>query len=148
VGYFSFIDTDMVRGGDSHPALGRFRSEAGWPFNKTYPLSQAGKGIADGIEGRRRWVVVPSWGRALLVLRTAIAPLLDKASHDTAAEADAVFMKDVEERGAAAASSPVGAGGTAAAGAADETPRGGEADRAAEAEPAADSEPAREPAAS
>jgi NAD(P)-dependent dehydrogenase (short-subunit alcohol dehydrogenase family) len=148
VGYFSFIDTDMVRGGDSHPALGRFRSEAGWPFNKTYPLSQAGKGIADGIEGRRRWVVVPSWGRALLVLRTAIAPLLDKASRDTAAEADAVFMKDVEERGAAAASSPVGAGGTAAAGAADETPRGGEADRAAEAEPAADSEPAREPAAS
>jgi short-subunit dehydrogenase len=148
VGYFSFIDTDMVRGGDSHPALGRFRSEAGWPFNKTYPLSQAGKGIADGIEGRRRWVVVPSWGRALLVLRTAIAPLLDKASRDTAAEADAVFMKDVEERGAAAASSPVGAGGTAAAGATDETPRGGEADRAAEAEPAADEEPAPEPAAS
>jgi hypothetical protein len=82
------------------------------------------------------------------VLRTAIAPLLDKASRDTAAEADAVFMKDVEERGAAAASSPVGAGGTAAAGATDETPRGGEADRAAEAEPAADEEPAPEPAAS
>ena len=64
----------------------------------------AGKGIADGIEERRRWVVVPSWGRALLVLRTALAPLLDRASYDTAAEADAVFMKDVEERGAAAAS--------------------------------------------
>ena len=25
VGYFAFIDTDMVRGGDAHPALGRFR---------------------------------------------------------------------------------------------------------------------------
>ena len=78
----------------------------------------------------------PSWGRALLVLRTALAPLLDRASYDTAAEADAVFMKDVEERGAAAASSPVGAGRNGRGGSRDETPRGGEADRAAEAEPA------------
>src|SRR5829696_26368 len=145
VGYFSFIDTDMVRGADAHPAIGHLRKEAPWPFSRTYPLSQAGKGIADGIEQRRRWVVVPAWGRALLVLRTALAPLLDRASYDMAAEADAAFMKDVEERGAAAASSPVGAGGAAAADAADETPRGGQADNAANAEP--DAEPEREPAA-
>jgi NAD(P)-dependent dehydrogenase (short-subunit alcohol dehydrogenase family) len=142
VGYFSFIDTDMVRGADAHPALGRFREEAGWPFNKTYPLSSAGRAIADGIEQRRRWVVVPPWGRALLVLRTALAPLLDRASYDTAAEADAVFMKDVEDRGAQAASSPVGPGGAAARKAAPETPRGGEADRIERA-----AEPEREPAA-
>jgi NAD(P)-dependent dehydrogenase (short-subunit alcohol dehydrogenase family) len=142
VGYFSFIDTDMVRGSDAHPALGRFREEAGWPFNKTYPLSSAGRAIADGIEQRLRWVVVPPWGRALLVLRTALAPLLDRASYDTAAEADAVFMKDVEERGAQAASSPVGPGGAAARKAAPETPRGGEADRIEGA-----AEPEREPAA-
>ena len=49
-------------------------------------------------------------------------------------------MKDVEERGAEAASGPVGPGGQAARKAAPETPRGGEADAAAEAE--------REPAAS
>jgi NAD(P)-dependent dehydrogenase (short-subunit alcohol dehydrogenase family) len=145
VGYFSFIDTDMVRGGDAHPALGRFREEAGWPFNKTYPLSSAGRAIADGIERRRRWVVVPPWGRALLVLRTALAPLLDRASYDTAAEADLEFMKDVEERGAQAASSPVGPGGAAARKAAPETPRGGEADTASEADSAAEAE--REPAA-
>src|SRR5215217_5943061 len=95
VGYFSFIDTDMVRGADAHPSIGHFRKDAPWPFSKTYPLSQAGQAIADGIEQRRRWVVVPRWGRALLVLRTAVAPLLDKASYDTAAEADALFMKDV-----------------------------------------------------
>jgi NAD(P)-dependent dehydrogenase (short-subunit alcohol dehydrogenase family) len=129
VGYFAFIDTDMVRGGDAHPAIGHFRKEAGWPLSKTYPLSQAGQSIADGIENRRRWVVVPPWGRALLVLRTALAPLLDRASADTAAEADALFMRDVEERGMQTASSPVGAGGAAARKAAPETPRGGEADR-------------------
>jgi NAD(P)-dependent dehydrogenase (short-subunit alcohol dehydrogenase family) len=143
VGYFSFIDTDMVRGGDAHPAIGHLRKEAPWPFSKTYPLSSAGQAIADGIEQRRRWVVVPPWGRALLVLRTALAPLIDRASYDTAAEADALFMKDVEERGMQAASSPVGMGGAAAANAADEIPRGGEADRAGQAEP----EPEREPAA-
>jgi NAD(P)-dependent dehydrogenase (short-subunit alcohol dehydrogenase family) len=114
VGYFHFIDTDMVRSGDEHPALGRFRKEAGWPVSRTYPLSQAGQAIADGIEKRKRWVVVPGWARALLVLRTAVAPLIEKRSAETAAEADALFMRDVEERGAVAASHPVGPGGQAA----------------------------------
>jgi NAD(P)-dependent dehydrogenase (short-subunit alcohol dehydrogenase family) len=141
VGYFHFIDTDMVRGGDEHPALGRFRKEAGWPVSRTYSLHQAGQAIAEGIENRKRWVVVPSWARALLVLRTAIAPLLEKRAADTASEADALFMKDVEERGAEAASGPVGPGGRAARRVAPEIPRGGEAEAAAEAEPE------REPAA-
>jgi NAD(P)-dependent dehydrogenase (short-subunit alcohol dehydrogenase family) len=128
VGYFSFIDTDMVRGGDAHASLGGLRAQAGWPVNKTYPLSGAGRVIADGIEGRRRWVVYPSWGRALLVLRTAIAPLLERGSRSTAEQADALFLQDVADRGAAAASGPVGVGGQAARTAAPEIPRGGEAD--------------------
>jgi NAD(P)-dependent dehydrogenase (short-subunit alcohol dehydrogenase family) len=143
VGYFHFIDTDLVRGGDEHPALGHFRKEAGWPVSRTYPLSKAGQAIADGIENRKRWVVVPGWARALLVLRTAIAPLLEKRSAETAAEADALFMRDVEERGAEAASHPVGPGGRAALSAPPETPRGGEADKLE----ASDAEPEREPAA-
>lgn len=113
VGYFSFIDTDMVRGADSHPAIGRLRQEAGGPLGKTYPLSSAGQAIADGIEGRRRWVVVPGWARALLVLRTALQPLIERGARDIAAEADALFLQDVMERGATVASAPVGAGGEA-----------------------------------
>jgi NAD(P)-dependent dehydrogenase (short-subunit alcohol dehydrogenase family) len=132
VGYFSFIDTDMVRGGDGHASLGGLRAQAGWPVNRTYPLAGAGAAIANGIEGRRRWVVYPGWGRALLVLRTAIAPLLERGGRGTAAEADSLFLKDVEERGAEAASGPVGAGGQAARKIAPETPRGGEADTLAE----------------
>jgi NAD(P)-dependent dehydrogenase (short-subunit alcohol dehydrogenase family) len=123
VGYFSFIDTDMVRGADSHPAVGKLRESAGGPFAKTYPLSAAGQGIADGIEGRKRWVVVPRWGRALLVLRTALAPVFDREGYARAAEADELFEADVRERGAKAASAPVGPGGHAAAGGAgDGTP--------------------------
>jgi NAD(P)-dependent dehydrogenase (short-subunit alcohol dehydrogenase family) len=114
VGYFLFIDTDMVRGADAHP-LGKMRAEAPWPFRKTYPLSDAGRAIADGIERRRRWVVVPGWARGMLVLRAAVQPLFDRVSFDRAAEADAMFLADVEERGAKAASRPVGAGGEAVA---------------------------------
>jgi NAD(P)-dependent dehydrogenase (short-subunit alcohol dehydrogenase family) len=130
VGYFGFIDTDMVRGADSHPAIGALRSAAGGPLAKTYPLSLAGRAIADGIEGRKRWVVVPGWMKALLMLRTFLVPLVERESAEPAAEADALFMADVEARGVAAASGPVGLGGQAALGAPPETPRGGEADRA------------------
>jgi NAD(P)-dependent dehydrogenase (short-subunit alcohol dehydrogenase family) len=116
VGYFHFIDTDMVRGVDSHPAVGEMRAEMSrGPFAKTYPLSDAGQAIADGIESRRRWVVVPAWARALLVLRTAIAPLLERGARDWAEQGDARFQADVEARGAEAASKPVGPGGQAAA---------------------------------
>lgn len=113
VGYFSWIDTDMVRGGDAHPKLGHLRGEIPGPFGKTYPVSAAGEAIAAGIAERRRWVVVPGWSRALLVLRTALAPLFDRISYESAAEADRLFSDDVRERGVEEASAPVGAGGEA-----------------------------------
>jgi hypothetical protein len=59
--------------------------------------------------------VVPGWARALLVLRTAVAPLFDMASYDRATEAEALFQADVEGRGVKAASRPLGAGGEAVA---------------------------------
>jgi len=114
VAYFGFIDTDMVRATDAHPALGALRANAGGPIAKTYPVSQVGKAVVEGMEKRSRWVVVPRWSRALLVLRTALSPLFDKAAFETAAEADGLFQQDVENRGAEAASAPIGPGGEAA----------------------------------
>src|SRR5215218_2232117 len=104
VGYFGFIDTDMVRGADAHPAIGKLREQMGGPMNRTYPLSKAGQAIADGIEGRKRWVVVPAWARALVFARTVLQPLIEKQAEGHAAEADAAFLRDIEERGVAAAS--------------------------------------------
>jgi NAD(P)-dependent dehydrogenase (short-subunit alcohol dehydrogenase family) len=114
VAYFGFIDTDMVRATDAHPALGALRANAGGPVAKTYPVSQVGKAVVEGMEKRSRWVVVPRWSRAVLVLRTALSPLFDKAGSDTAAEADRLFQQDVNDRGAEAASAPIGPGGEAA----------------------------------
>ena len=115
VGYFGFIDTDMVRGADAHPALGPLRQETPGPISKTYPVSAVGAAVVEGIQQRRRWVVVPPWIRALLVLRTALAPLVDRASYDRAAEADELFQQDVDSRGAEEASAPLGDGGRAGA---------------------------------
>jgi NAD(P)-dependent dehydrogenase (short-subunit alcohol dehydrogenase family) len=142
VGYFGFIDTDMVRGADSHPATVALREDLTGPLSKTYPLSKAGKAIADGIENRSRWVVVPAWARAMIVARTLIQPLLERQSREQVAEVDDAFLRDIEERGIAAASGPVGPGGMAALTVQPETPRGGEADALVESE----SEPEREPA--
>ena len=64
------------------------RDEIPGPFGKTYPLSVVGKAVVEGIERRRRWVVAPGWVKAMLVLRTAIAPLFDRGSYKPAAEAD------------------------------------------------------------
>jgi NAD(P)-dependent dehydrogenase (short-subunit alcohol dehydrogenase family) len=114
VGYFGFIDTDLVRGADSHPAIGSMRQETPGPVKRTYPVSVVGKAVAEGIEGRRRWVVVPGWLRPLLVLRTVLAPLIERGSFDRAAEADRALQADIEARGVEAASAPVGAGGEAA----------------------------------
>jgi NAD(P)-dependent dehydrogenase (short-subunit alcohol dehydrogenase family) len=114
VAYFGFIDTDMVRATDAHPSLGPLRANGTGPLGKTYPLSQVGKAVLEGMEKRSRWVVVPRWSRALLVLRTAIAPLFDKAAFEPAAEADRLFQQDVDNRGVEAASAPMGPGGDAA----------------------------------
>jgi NAD(P)-dependent dehydrogenase (short-subunit alcohol dehydrogenase family) len=114
VAYFGFIDTDMVRATDAHPALGALRANAGGPIAKTYPVSQVGKAVVEGMEKRSRWVVVPRWSRALLVLRTALAPLFDRAASEAAVEADGLFQQDVDNRGVEAASAPMGPGGDAA----------------------------------
>ena len=114
VGYFSFIDTDMVRSGDAHPVFGGLRSRLPAPFAKTYPLSDVGDAIADGVQGRRRTVVVPGWVRILLALRGVLGPLTERGSRAQVAEIDAAFQRDVEQRGMEVASAPVGPGGAAA----------------------------------
>jgi NAD(P)-dependent dehydrogenase (short-subunit alcohol dehydrogenase family) len=113
VGYFSWIGTDMVAGADAHPALGFARANLPGPFGKTYPVAMVGDAVADGIERRRRWVTVPNWVRALLVMRGVLGPLFDAGGRRDAAEMDERFARDVAERGAEA-SAPVGAGGEAA----------------------------------
>jgi hypothetical protein len=113
VAYFWWIATEMVAGVDRHPGLGGARAELPGVLGKTYPVEQAGEAVARGIEERRRWVVVPPWARALLILRGVLGPVMERASRSRVAEGERNFLEDVERRGADA-SAPVGAGGEAA----------------------------------
>ncbi len=113
VAYFAFIDTDMVRGADAHPVFGGMRAKLPGPLAKTYPVGDVGDAVVDGIVCRRRWVTVPSWIRALILLRGPLQQLTERGSRRQTAEADAGFEADIANRGAEAASAPVGPGGRA-----------------------------------
>jgi NAD(P)-dependent dehydrogenase (short-subunit alcohol dehydrogenase family) len=112
VAYYSWIDTDMVRGGDDHPA-GRFmRGKLKGPAGKTYTVQEAGEATAAGIEARARRIVVPRGFRALLVGRMPAAALGERQLRRDAPEFVRVMEEAAEERGEEA-SAPVGAGGRA-----------------------------------
>jgi NAD(P)-dependent dehydrogenase (short-subunit alcohol dehydrogenase family) len=114
VGYFSWIDTEMVRGADRHPALGQMRARLPGPARKTYPLSDVGDAVVDGFERRARWIGVPRWlVRLTRPLRGLLPPLVERGAKDYG-EMEATFERDIAERGVETASQPTGAGGAAA----------------------------------
>jgi NAD(P)-dependent dehydrogenase (short-subunit alcohol dehydrogenase family) len=114
VGYYAFLDTDLVRGADANPLFGGVRAQLPGPFGKTYPLGDAVRKTVEGIEERRRVVAFPGWVKPMLWLRGVTGPLADRGADERIAEIDAAFERDVAERGARAASALAGAGGKAA----------------------------------
>ncbi|HYJ00094.1 MAG TPA: SDR family oxidoreductase [Thermoleophilaceae bacterium] len=115
VGYFSWIDTEMVRGADRHPALGSMRSKLPAAVRKTYPVSDVGDAVVAGFEARSRWVGVPApLIRFVLPLRGLMTRLTERGSKDGFPEMEAAFERDIADRGVEAASQPSGSGGAAA----------------------------------
>ena len=112
VAYFSWIDTEMVRGADDNPATKFMRSKLRGPAGRTYPVSEAGEAVAEGIERRARRIVVPGNFRSLLVARMLVARLTERSSRRDVPEFVRMMEAEAERRGAEA-SQPVGAGGRA-----------------------------------
>jgi NAD(P)-dependent dehydrogenase (short-subunit alcohol dehydrogenase family) len=112
VAYFSWIDTDMVRGADASPLGGRLRGRLKGPPARTSPLADAAGAMEAGVVSRARIVVHPRWVRAALTLRSVFQPIVDLQSRRHMAEDDRFALEQVEAQGAAA-SAPVGAGGAA-----------------------------------
>src|SRR4051794_2147679 len=112
--YFSWIDTDMVRGGDEEaPAFARLRTSMRGPFKKTYPVGQAAEAIALGVEKRCRIVVAPWWVRAFHPLRGVLQRPQERDLLAIMPELEEIDAADRAQRGEAA-HAPVGAGGEAA----------------------------------
>ncbi len=113
VGYFSWIDTDMVRGADARPGIGTMRKRVGGPLSKTDPLSDVATAVTEGIERRARHVVVPGWVRGMLLLRGPLATLADRMGRRDVQAVEQEMAEAMAREGREAVSRPVGAGGAA-----------------------------------
>jgi NAD(P)-dependent dehydrogenase (short-subunit alcohol dehydrogenase family) len=112
VAHMTFVDTDMVRGVDTHPVFGKVRT--GIPLaSKTYPLEFAVDKFVDGIRKRSRTVHVPGWIGLLKVFRWLVPHVVEAGSRFSVPKADAAALDDVKARGASESSRPSGAGGQA-----------------------------------
>lgn len=81
VAYFGYIDTEMVSTARADPVIAKFEGRASGPrwFEKTYPVSDAGRAIVRGIERRRRRVVWPRQAFSILYLRVLFPRLTERA---------------------------------------------------------------------
>lgn len=113
VAYFSWIDTEMVRGADARPTFQFMRSQLKGPFGKTYPLGDAAAAVVKGIEGRARIVTAPRWIRYVLPVRGLLQRAAERDVLAQMPEVERRWHADLETLGAEA-SMPVGAGGKAA----------------------------------
>jgi NAD(P)-dependent dehydrogenase (short-subunit alcohol dehydrogenase family) len=113
VAYFGWIDTDMVRGGEEHPAFTFMRSRLRGPLGKTLPVSKAGEAIVAGIEKRAKIVAEPPFVRVMDKLRGLVAGAVDREVGRHVPEVMAHFEAEFQRTGEPM-TKPVGAGGAAA----------------------------------
>jgi NAD(P)-dependent dehydrogenase (short-subunit alcohol dehydrogenase family) len=113
IAYFGWIDTDMVRGGEEHPAFTFMRSRLRGPLGKTLPVSKAGEAIVAGIEKRAKIVAEPPFVRFMDKMRGLTTNAIDREMQRHAPEAMAHFEAELQRTGDPMAR-PVGAGGRAA----------------------------------
>jgi NAD(P)-dependent dehydrogenase (short-subunit alcohol dehydrogenase family) len=116
VAYFSWIDTDMVRGAEAqHGGFATMRAGLPGPLGKTLPVTAAADAIAKGVERRSRRIFAPGFVGALHRLRGLIPELVDRQAGQMAPEVDRFTAEMVAQRGAFAAGLPVGERGSEAA---------------------------------
>jgi NAD(P)-dependent dehydrogenase (short-subunit alcohol dehydrogenase family) len=113
VAYFGWIDTDLVRGGEEHPAFTFMRSRLKGPLAKTLPVSKAGEAIVAGIEKRAKIVAEPPFVRVMDKLRGLLANAVDREIERHVPEVMARFEAERQRTGDPM-TKPVGAGGRAA----------------------------------
>jgi NAD(P)-dependent dehydrogenase (short-subunit alcohol dehydrogenase family) len=109
VAYFSWIDTEMVRGANRTELGATMRAMLKGPLAKTYPVSAAAEAVVRGIEQRNRIVACPRWLVALMAIKPLLPWLTELVTRRDIAEFDRVAEREALERG----SDPVGAGGAA-----------------------------------
>jgi NAD(P)-dependent dehydrogenase (short-subunit alcohol dehydrogenase family) len=109
VAYFSWIDTEMVRGADRTELGASMRAMLKGPLAKTYPVSAAAEAVVRGIERRSRIVACPRWLIGLMWLKPLLTFATERELRNDIARFDLMAEKEAREHG----NEPVGAGGEA-----------------------------------
>jgi NAD(P)-dependent dehydrogenase (short-subunit alcohol dehydrogenase family) len=101
VAYFSWIDTEMVRGvSRHHPGFASIHEGLRGPASRMLPVAAAAEAIARGVERRSRRVVAPGFVGLLYRLRGLIPELLDRESSKAGPTVEQHTAEMVAERGA------------------------------------------------
>jgi NAD(P)-dependent dehydrogenase (short-subunit alcohol dehydrogenase family) len=93
--YFSFIDTDMVREAQAHPAT----QAGGGLLGRVTPLDEAIEAIVAGVERRARRVYAPRWVGAVLWGRGVIQPLISFGAGKRRQVRDAIRIAEDQPQG-------------------------------------------------
>jgi NAD(P)-dependent dehydrogenase (short-subunit alcohol dehydrogenase family) len=112
IAYFSWIGTELVTGGDEHPAFALMRQSLPGPFRKTYPLSIVGDAVVRGVESRARRIFAPRWIRAIHLARGMIGKRAESVWPKTMPELERLEAEN-ESRSGIEGLAPTGAGGAA-----------------------------------
>jgi NAD(P)-dependent dehydrogenase (short-subunit alcohol dehydrogenase family) len=109
IAYFSWIDTEMVRGADRLDLGAAMRGSISGPLAKRYPVSAAAEAVVRGIERRSRIVVCPRWLIPLMWLKPILPRLTERKLRADIGRYDEIAEREARERG----NDAVGAGGEA-----------------------------------
>lgn len=80
ISYINWTDTDMIRASDVHAVLRELRGHMPPPARKVRPAPEVAARLVTQIERRSAAVYVPSWLRAVQVVRAALPPLVTRIS--------------------------------------------------------------------
>jgi NAD(P)-dependent dehydrogenase (short-subunit alcohol dehydrogenase family) len=80
--YFGFIDTDLVRASFAQPSAQIMSEQMPAFLRNPAPLSQAIDAIERGVENRSARVWTPRWVGAMMLMRGALQPLLERRAGD------------------------------------------------------------------
>ena len=117
VGYFPWLETDLVTAADEISGFAFFRSKLRAPFNRTYDVSIAAEALVRGLARRSPRVSAPGWVRGALLARGALNQVAERDARGWGAQMDQMYEREIQQRGEAV-TGPVGAGGEAASAAA------------------------------
>ncbi len=114
VAYFSWIDTDLVRGANDRRSYRELRARLRGPLATTHPVSAVGDAVLEGIENKSRTVTVPRWARYMLPLRHLLQLVNEQQAAKNMPEFEQIAIDELAEIGPEGARQPAGPGGAAA----------------------------------